>query len=833
MAEYFSLGPVDPNTAMWLRDAALEGKLPSAEDFYQVFPYRFGHALVAYIGQRWGDEAIGQITKLGGSSGIEASLQRVLGLSFPQLVAQWQDAVQKQYLPEIGNRTKGRAVAKELLTKKISGGTWHLAPALSPDGKRIAYLSEKDFYFVDLWLADATTGQTIRRLLKSTSSGNYETFRFLNSSASWSADGKYLALAAQHSGKDDIVIVDVDKDKQVHDIRLPIAGITTPTWSPDGTQLVFSGLQGGISDLYVVNVDGSGLKQLTHDKSADLHPVWSPDGKTIAFTTDRGPGSDFNALKWGNLRVALYHLDSGQIDLLPGMDLGRNSNPQWSPDGKSLVYVSDRNGVANLFLHDLADGLNYQLTDFYTGVQGVTPLSPVLSWARGADKLAFVYFEQGRYDVYTLDNPASLKKAPWNPNQAIAQKQLAALAPSGEAARPAIAALQPPAGPQVLGGGAIYRTPRGFRRADSLPAQADTAHGGYEPVSIAKILDSLPFTPPDTSEFTFKDYHATLEPEYVTRPTIGYTRDTFGRGLTGSTAIVLGDMLGNHRLGFATSLNGRINETYFEAQYVNLARRLNWAVGLTQEPYFYYEGAGVVDGPRTGEVSYVESIRRLVLRQAQLITAYPFSRFRRLEFGASLTNVTDDRRLYTQPFDPVTGVPTADPFIDTQKGANVTFVQPTVALVFDNSLFGSVGPLMGRRSRIEVAPRIGQWKFTTVNVDYRRYDRIANTFTFATRLQHYGNYGRDEGQFLLFAGTPDFIRGYTSGSFAKHECANAVDPGTATGCAILDQLVGTRIMLATGDSGFRCSGPSACCRRDSPTWKACCSMTPASSGRKA
>jgi hypothetical protein len=76
MSEYFSIGPVDPNTAMWLRDAALEGKLPSPEAFYRVFPYRFGHALVAYIGQRWGDEAIGQITKSAvGLGGVEAILR--------------------------------------------------------------------------------------------------------------------------------------------------------------------------------------------------------------------------------------------------------------------------------------------------------------------------------------------------------------------------------------------------------------------------------------------------------------------------------------------------------------------------------------------------------------------------------------------------------------------------------------------------------------------------------------------------------------------------------------------------------------------------------------
>jgi hypothetical protein len=802
MAEYFSLGAVDPNTAMWLRDAALEGKLPSSDDFYRVFPYRFGHALVAYIGQRWGDEAIGQITKLGASGGIEPALQRVLGLSFPQLVAQWQDAVQKQYLPEIGNRTKGRAVANELLTLKRSGGGWHLAPALSPDGSKIVYLSEKDFYFIDLWLADGNTGKAIHRVLKSSASGNYETFRFISSSASWSPDGRFIALAAKRGGRDDIVIVDALKNRQVRDIHVPLAGVNTPTWSPDGQKLVFSGQEGGLSDLYTINVDGTDLRRLTNDKESDLHPVWSPDGKTIAFATDRGPSTDFKLLKWGSLRIALYHLDTGRIDMPAGLDAGRNTNPQWGPDGQSLAFVSDRNGVANIFLHDLADGLTYQITDFYTGVQGITALSPVLSWAQKADRLAFVYFEQGRYDVYTLNAPRALKKDPWTAAQTIAQRRMAIIAPTGDATRPAIAAIQPPSGPQILAGGTIYRTPSGFRRADSLPARPDSGKSVSEPISIAQILDSLPFVPPDTNEFTFKPYHASLEPEYVSRPTIGYARDTFGRGLTGSTAIVLGDMLGDHQLGFAASLNGRINETYFSAQYVNLARRINWAASVTQEPYFYYEGAFLREGPRQGEVSYVESIRRLVLREAQLIASYPFNRFRRLEFGAAFVNIQDDRRLYIQPYDPSTGQASQDPFVDTERGASASFAQPSVALVFDNSLYGPVGPLLGRRSRLEVAPRLGQWRFTTINMDYRRYDRFANAITFATRLQYYGQHGRDEAQFRIFAGRPDFIRGYTSGSYSKNECQNIIEQNTFTGCGALDQLVGTRIMLATAEVRF-------------------------------
>ena len=789
-AEYFSLGPVDPNTAMWLRDAANESKLPTAQDFYRWFPYRFGHALVAYIGQRWGDEAVAQITKRGASGGIENALERVLGLSFPQLVEQWRDAVTKQYLPEVANRQKGRTIAQVLLTEKRTGGGWHLAPALSPDGSKVVYLSERNFYFVDLWLADARTGKTIRRLLKSTYSGNYETFRFINSSGSWSPDGRHIAVAAKHAGKDDIVIIDTERNRTVRSIRLPLSQVTSPAWSPDGTRLVFSGLQGGISDLYVVNADGTGLTRLTNDKEADLHPVWSPDGRTIAFATDRGPATDMEQLDWTPLRIAFYQLETGAIDLPAGLDAGRSSNPQWSPDGKSVAFVSDRNGVANVFLYDLPDGKVYQLTDFYTGVQGITPLSPVLSWAHSADRLAFVYFEQGSYDVYTLDNPRALKGQPWSPQQ-IAGRNLAAIAPTQETRRAQPAA---PQGAQVLGGQAVYRNRQGFRMADSLPPDTTRAR---EIVSVARILDSTHYSLPDTTEFTFRNYKARLEPEYVARPTIGYTRNSFGQGVSGSTAIVLGDMLGNHQLLIATSLNGRINETYFQTFYANLSRRFNWGIGAAQIPYFYLWGASLAESPNPGERLYREEILRLVVRQASLMGFYPLSRFRRIELGAGVVNVTEDLRSFVVPFDPVTGFQTRDAYVETTRLDGATFVQPSVAMVYDNSLFGGVGPILGQRSRFEIAPRFGQWQFTSFTADYRRYDRIAGPFTLATRLQYFGQHGRDEQRFRFYAGLPEYLRGYTYGSFYRNECT---DPQfirgseSASGCGPVDQLVGTRLL---------------------------------------
>ena len=64
------------------------------------------------------------------------------------------------------------------------------------------------------------------------------------------------------------------------------------------------------------------------------------------------------------------------------MDEGKNVSPQWGPDGRSIAFVSDRNGVSNIFLYDFDAKNVFQITDFFTGAQGITPLSPVLSWAR-------------------------------------------------------------------------------------------------------------------------------------------------------------------------------------------------------------------------------------------------------------------------------------------------------------------------------------------------------------------------------------------------------------------------------------------------------------------
>ncbi|HWC72448.1 MAG TPA: BamA/TamA family outer membrane protein [Gemmatimonadales bacterium] len=818
MAEYLSRGPIDPETAMWLRDAALEGHLPSIEEMTAdpyIFPYRYGHALWAYIGEKWGDEVVGEILQAAASSGIEAAIKRATGRSLEDLSADWRDAIQTTFLPQLGDHYRARRIAQPVLTQRRSRGRIFLAPALTPDGKDIAFFGDEGTFFVDLWLADAETGRVKQRLVKSTINNNYESLRFINSAGSFSPDGRYFAIAAKHKDRDDLVIIDVKKGREASRIRVPLNGIQTPRWSPDGKQLVFTGFNNGFSDLYIINRDGSELTRLTADKYADLHPSWSPDGNLIAFVTDRGPTTDFDLLRFGNLRIALYHLDTHRIEILPHMDVGKNIDPAWAPDGRSLAFVSDRTGIANVFLYEFDDEQIYQLTSMYTGVQGITPLSPVLSWAREADRLAFVYYEDGQYSVYSVDNPRSLRRGPY---EGPAARPVTLLLSEPHDQLPPVPATIP-SGPSVnaMGGttapvltdgqmgssASIYRSLTGFRPSASPEAAESSAVP--PPVTVRELLDSATLALPDTSAFSFRPYRIRFTADYYVRPTVGYQRDNFGRGVFGGTAVALSDILGNHTVVLAGSINGRISEAQMLGLYANQTNRLNWVTGFSQDPLYYYGGSSVRQvadpdrQPGDSLVIYSTKIRRFVSRSVFTSAAYPFSRFNRIELGVQAVNVGEATLEMQQKFDAASGAFVEQSFV-SGGGPSATYIQPSIAHVHDNTLFGYVGPFAGSRSRFSIAPAIGGWQFISGLADYRRYV-FARPFTLALRGLFMGRYGRDADRFPIFLGNTELIRGYTSGSFRNHECMpNGL--GSHADCAQLDQLIGSKIAVANAELRF-------------------------------
>src|SRR4030095_1893143 len=127
----------------------------------------------------------------------------------------------------------------------------------------------------------------------------------------------------------------------------------------------------------------------------------------------------------------------------------------------------------------------------------------------------------------------------------------------------------------------IYRSATGMRASADLPSGPERAE---TVVSVAQLLDSAAIALPDTSTFKRYGYKIGFQPEYISRPSIGYAQDKFGRGVFGGTTSVLSDLLGDHRLAFAGQVNGRLSEAYLLAAYTSMGRRLQYTSGVLQQP---------------------------------------------------------------------------------------------------------------------------------------------------------------------------------------------------------------------------------------------------------
>ena len=159
----------------------------------------------------------------------------------------------------------------------------------------------------------------IRKLASTDRNGHYEALRFIDSAGSWSADSKRLAFVTFEKGDNYLGIVDVDS-RNFQSVRVPgIDAITNVAWSPDNRTIVLAGQATGVSDLFLFDTESKEVRRLTNDKYADMQPAFSPDGKTIAFVSDRGSGPEANleSLYFEGTRISTIDVASGSIKNLP------------------------------------------------------------------------------------------------------------------------------------------------------------------------------------------------------------------------------------------------------------------------------------------------------------------------------------------------------------------------------------------------------------------------------------------------------------------------------------------------------------------------------------
>ena len=228
------------------------------------------------------------------------------------------------------------------------------SPSWSPDGKRIAFTSERSDkdWNRQIYVMDADGGN--QRNLSNNDSDEW--------GPSWSPDGKRIAFASTREAEwpnYNIYVIDTDggnprrltKNRQID---------KSPSWSPDGKRIAFVSTRTGNSEIYVMDANGRKQRNLTNDRDNDRSPSWSPDGKRIAFESDRDWLLDKDG--WRTNEIYVMDADGRNQRRLTENDV-YDWEPSWSPDGKRIAFVAERNGNLDLYVMDDDGGNPQNLTN--------------------------------------------------------------------------------------------------------------------------------------------------------------------------------------------------------------------------------------------------------------------------------------------------------------------------------------------------------------------------------------------------------------------------------------------------------------------------------------
>jgi len=762
LAEFMAQG-WDTETDTWYRDAVINDNLPPLTMLDRVQPYRGGQGFWNFVQEVYGRPKITEILqRVKSTRSVGQSFVASLGLTIEELSGRWQEFYKQRYFPEI----EGRETISSFSTPITKPGrtTFSASPTLTPTGDRIAYITNRRSGggpVFDVAVADVSTGEELKILIKGEDSAMFEELNVLNPNLGWSPDGTKLALSSQSKGSYNLAIVDYNTGNS-RTIRFPsLDAITSVAWSPDGKKIAFDGNRGPYQNIYVYNLETGAFIDLTGDVFADSEPAWGEDSETVYFRSNRGSHTTPHEYLAGysilqhesSYQHDLYsiRLNSNRIVRLTNTPNADEKQPKLTFDNR-LVFISDINGIDNIYEYDLNTRTTYPLTNVQTGINQI-------SLNADGSRLAFMAVNEGFRGIHVMNSPfsrrmdGSLKPNKW-------AEERAEMAPGDLV--PAISYVQNmianrPKGNFIATDERLLELAQTAVISDSLlseelrKAEEERKKEEEKKQEQEEDTDRIDFRNYEFGEdvvndttIALKDDPRQFQPEdNLTDDGLYQPRDyrlqfspdiTFSAGQIdtrfGTSAFLVttfSDLLGDHQISLASNLQFDLRNSDYSFQYAYLKNRTNYFATLFHQSQNFQSFFGELLRFRT--LGFGADMQ------------YPLNKFQRVEAGISFISINRD-------FSSVRGFTTSDLTNDSSE-----FLFPNATFTGDFTLPGFITPQGGSRYKFQISgsPALGTSapEFFSVQGDYRQYLNLGRRYSIALRASGAASFGSDSQTYLL------------------------------------------------------------------------------------
>lgn len=725
LAEWSSIGGMNTHTDMFMRDLTISELLPPLQYLGGYLSYRAGQTFYWYIADKYGDARVGDlVNRMRLSPSIDVAFKSTFNIGLKEFSEQWEKDLKKYYWTDLDIFDSPEDFSVELTDHKEEGNFYNSSPTISPDGEKMAFISDRDGTF-SIFVQDLNNREKIEEIVSSFREQDFEDLNLLTPGISWNPDGSKIVVSAKSGGEDALFIVDAlsgDYDK----LTFGIKSISSVEWSPDGNSLAFIGTKGPQSDIYVYKIDKDRLVNITDDLFSDMEPVWSNDSETIYFISDR----EDNIKNTQNLNFNMWDINPDFTDLYK-INVGTKIierltyDPEYqktslaiSSDNSKLLFVSDKNGIGNIYQLNLQTG---EIQPKTNSLNGITQLS----LAKDESKLLFSVLINGGYDIYMIrypfDKELEMRELPLTKlrEKAMEEKKI---------------------------------TENLIKDIDNSENDEDFISYGPFDISfdnqqvVKPNYDAIMQDPGLLADgnsgdrytdtiFVEKDYKVEFSPDVV----LGNPGYSTYWGFQGVTQMLFSDVMGDHQMYLQANLLLDLRNSSFLFSYYYLPKVIDYTLSAYHSAGFVYlwDDANIVQRP-------VRSLYRFRNWGASIFSAYPFDMFNRVEWGLSWMNISKED-------------------INDPKSLNNvsrSIIVPEGRYVHDDVLWGYYAPVKGTRYSVgfKGSPKFSQSGigFMTIEADVRHYIPLGDFLNFAFRYSGGGSFGPNPQKFFI-GGTENWI----------------------------------------------------------------------------